>query len=110
MYPLEIVLHVYSFCQLESCELIRINFVCCSETRLRDFTPRLFELTGTTGEFVASEVINTARSGDTEAFPFLQSDIYSVIQPGMCVICVHISTMYLLWDTAGFDNSLPKKP
>ena len=27
MYPLEIVLHVYSFCQLESCELIRINFV-----------------------------------------------------------------------------------
>ena len=53
------------------------------DTRLQDFTPRLFELSSTTGEFIAGEVIYHARNTDIEAAPFLQSDLYSATQPGM---------------------------
>ena len=52
------------------------------DARLHDYIPRLFELNSTTGEFVASEVLYPARTNDPEAFPFLQSDIYSTLQPG----------------------------
>lgn len=52
------------------------------DSRLHQFTPRLFELTSTVGEFRASEVVFPARNGDVEAFMFDQSDLYSVPQPG----------------------------
>ena len=52
------------------------------DARLHNYIPRLFELNSTTGEFVASEVLYPARTNDPEAFPFLQSDIYSTVQPG----------------------------
>ena len=59
------------------------------DTRLMDFTPRLFELSSTTGEFVASELLYPARDDCTEAAPYLQSDLYSANQPGVCVcVCV----------------------
>lgn len=53
-----------------------------------DFTPRLFELTSTTGEFTATEVICTGRNNCTDAFPFLQEDIYGVVQPAMFLLDV----------------------
>ena len=53
-----------------------------SDTRVQDYTPRLFELSSTTGEFVASEIIYPGRDMDIEAAPFLQSDIYTAAQPG----------------------------
>ena len=52
------------------------------DARLHDYIPRLFELNSTTGEFVASEVLYPVRTNDPEAFPFLQSDVYSTVQPG----------------------------
>ena len=65
------------------------------DTRLQDFTPRLFELSSTTGEFVASEVLYSARDTGIEAAPFLQSDLYSATQPGIvlylfrtCIMCL----------------------
>ena len=61
------------------------------DTRLVDYTPRLFELSSTTGEFVSSEVVYNARGADIEAGPFLQDDVYAVSQPGVCVrenVCV----------------------
>ncbi|KAL5456970.1 hypothetical protein EMCRGX_G034199 [Ephydatia muelleri] len=53
-----------------------------------DFTPRLYELTSTTGEFTASEVLYAGRNNCTDAFPFLQDDIYGVVQPAMFLLDV----------------------
>ena len=53
-----------------------------TESRSHDYTPRLFELTSTTGEFIATEVLYPARDSATVAFPFQQTDLYSAIQPG----------------------------
>ena len=53
------------------------------DARVMDYTPRLFELSSTTGEFVASEVLYTARGMETEAAPVLQSDLYAATQPGI---------------------------
>lgn len=53
------------------------------ESRKYNYIPRLFELTSSTGEFVATEVIYPARSSETVAYPFLQSDIYNAVQPGI---------------------------
>lgn len=56
------------------------------ETRSHDFTPRLFQLASITGEFLATEVLNPSRNNLTEAFPFLQCDLYSVEQPGVLYV------------------------
>ena len=48
--------------------------------------PRLYELNSTIGEFVASEVLFPARSGDLEAFPFDQHDLYSATQPAIFLV------------------------
>ena len=56
------------------------------DTRLMDFTPRLFELSSTTGEFVASEVVYPARDSEVEATPFLQTEIYTTSQPGINIL------------------------
>lgn len=71
-----------------------VLFFLCLETKRHDFTPRLFELSSTTGEFIAVEVVNMARNGETDAFPFLQSDLYSAVQPGMCHhVCTEITVV-----------------
>lgn len=56
--------------------------VVSSDPQTYDFTPRLYELTSTTGDFTAAEVLYPARNNCTDAFPFLQDDIYSAVQPG----------------------------
>ena len=55
------------------------------DTRLHAYTPRLFELNSTTGEFVAHEVLDPARGDSHKAFPFLQTDLYSAKQPGTLI-------------------------
>ena len=58
----------------------------CPESKSHNYTPRLFELSSATGEFTANEVLFSARSNEVEAFPFQQSDLYSAIQPGVCLL------------------------
>ena len=74
-----------------------------SDTRLIDYTPRLFELSSTTGEFVASELLYPARGCDAEATPFFQSDLYTTHQPGVyatlvcvCVCCIRLAKCMFL--------------
>ena len=56
------------------------------ETRFHSYTPRLFELSGTIGEFTANEVLLPARTSEVEAFPFDQSDLYSATQPAIFLV------------------------
>jgi len=68
------------------------------DARLHNYIPRLFELNSTTGEFVASEVLFPARTNDPEAFPFLQSDIYSTVQPAIYLLDAHYEVyIWLGW-------------
>ena len=55
------------------------------DLRKHDFTPRLFELSSITQEFLATEVLHPCRSSDGMAFPFTQSDLYHASQPGVSV-------------------------
>ena len=65
------------------------------ESRALSYTPRLFELSSSTGEFTASEVLATARNNEVEAFPFQQSDLYSAVQPGgYTFTTVHLVSLY----------------
>jgi len=63
-----------------------------ADVRAFTFTPRLFHLSSVSGVFEATEVINPAINHDAvpSSFPFLQSDLYNVTQPGTSVICVFI--------------------
>jgi len=56
----------------------------CVDVRPFDYTPRLFHLSSVSGVFEATEVVNPAINHDGVAspFPFLQSDLYNVTQPG----------------------------
>jgi len=56
----------------------------CVDVRPFNFTPRLFHLSSVSGVFQASEVVNPAinHQGVASPFPFLQSDLYNVTQPG----------------------------
>lgn len=48
-----------------------------------NFTPRLFQLSSSSGEFVAQEFFNPSRAADLVcSLPFLQEDLYSAPQPG----------------------------
>jgi supervillin len=51
-------------------------------SRNMEYTPRMWQLTSATGEFTANEVLCPSRSQEVEAFPFLQTDLYTVEQPG----------------------------
>ncbi|KAM9440148.1 supervillin isoform 5-T5 [Clarias gariepinus] len=52
-----------------------------------NFTPRLFQLSSSSGEFVAQEFFHPSRSPDlVSAFPFLQEDLYSVPQPALFLV------------------------
>ncbi|XP_077472394.1 supervillin [Stigmatopora argus] len=52
-----------------------------------NFTPRLFQLTSTSGEFVATEFFHPSRASDlVTSLPFLQEDLYNVAQPGMFLV------------------------
>lgn len=48
-----------------------------------NFTPRLFQLSSTSGDFVASEFFHPSRAPDlVSSLPFLQEDLYNAPQPG----------------------------
>jgi len=53
-----------------------------SDVKKYEFTPRMFELSSVTQQFLATEVLHPCRSSDTLVFPFLQSDLYQASQPG----------------------------
>ncbi|XP_073704171.1 supervillin isoform X2 [Garra rufa] len=52
-----------------------------------NFTPRLFQLTSSSGEFVAQEFYNPSRAADLVcSLPFLQEDLYSAPQPALFLV------------------------
>ncbi|KAL2085821.1 hypothetical protein ACEWY4_019141 [Coilia grayii] len=54
------------------------------------FTPRLFQLSSSSGEFVAQELLCPFRvSGQTNAQPFLQEDLYTAPQPALFLVDNH---------------------
>lgn len=49
-----------------------------------NFTPRLFQLSSTSGDFVAAEFFHPSGAADlVSSLPFLQEDLYNASQPGM---------------------------
>ena len=62
----------------------RARVFVCVDVRPFNLTPRLFHLSSVSGVFQASEVVNPAinHQGVASPFPFLQSDLYNVTQPG----------------------------
>ena len=57
-----------------------------TDVKKYEFTPRLFELSSVTQQFLATEVLHPCRSSEILAFPFLQSDLYQASQPGRVVM------------------------
>uniref|UniRef100_A0A8D3CFX3 HP domain-containing protein n=1 Tax=Scophthalmus maximus TaxID=52904 RepID=A0A8D3CFX3_SCOMX len=52
-----------------------------------NFTPRLFQLSSTSGEFVASEFFHLSRAADlVSSLPFLQEDLYNAAQPALFLV------------------------
>ncbi|KAM9791401.1 supervillin isoform 8-T9 [Syngnathus typhle] len=52
-----------------------------------NFTPRLFQLTSTSGEFVATEFFHPSRAPDlVSSLPFLQEELYNVAQPALFLV------------------------
>ncbi|XP_046732438.1 supervillin isoform X16 [Silurus meridionalis] len=52
-----------------------------------NFTPRLFQLSSSSGEFVAQQFFYPSRTPDlVSAFPFLQEDLYSAPQPALFLV------------------------
>ncbi|XP_067462696.1 supervillin-like isoform X2 [Thunnus thynnus] len=52
-----------------------------------NFTPRLFQLSSTSGEFVASESFHPSRAPDlVSSLPFLQEDLYNAPQPALFLV------------------------
>ncbi|XP_071026633.1 supervillin-like isoform X27 [Oncorhynchus clarkii lewisi] len=55
-----------------------------------NFTPRLYQLSSTSGEFVAVEVFYPARVTEAvNSLPFLQEDLYNASQPGLFLVDNH---------------------
>uniref|UniRef100_A0A8C1LA89 Supervillin n=1 Tax=Cyprinus carpio TaxID=7962 RepID=A0A8C1LA89_CYPCA len=52
-----------------------------------NFTPRLFQLSSSSGEFMAQEFFNPSRAADLVcSLPFLQEDLYSTPQPALFLV------------------------
>nr|XP_046263206.1 supervillin-like isoform X4 [Scatophagus argus] len=52
-----------------------------------NFTPRLFQLSSTSGEFVATEFFHPSRAPDlVSSLPFLQEDLYNAAQPALFLV------------------------
>ncbi|XP_047223097.1 supervillin isoform X3 [Girardinichthys multiradiatus] len=52
-----------------------------------NFTPRLFQLCSTSGEFVATEFFHLSRAPDlVSSLPFLQEDLYNTLQPALFLV------------------------
>jgi len=58
-------------------------FYCFSDPGKFNFTPRLFQLSSASGEFVAVEFVYPSREPNlVNSMPFLQEDLYTATQPG----------------------------
>ncbi|XP_075875729.1 supervillin-like isoform X2 [Nelusetta ayraudi] len=52
-----------------------------------NFTPRLFQLCSTSGEFMANESFHPSRAPDlVSSLPFLQEDLYNALQPALFLV------------------------
>ncbi|KAJ8011552.1 hypothetical protein DPEC_G00059420 [Dallia pectoralis] len=52
-----------------------------------NFTPRLFQLSSSSGEFVATEFFHPSRASDlVSSLPFLQEDLYHASQPALFLV------------------------
>ncbi|XP_041658712.1 supervillin-like isoform X3 [Cheilinus undulatus] len=52
-----------------------------------NFTPRLFQLSSTSGDFVANEFFHPSRAPDVvSSMPFLQEDLYNAAQPALFLV------------------------
>ncbi|KAK2822758.1 hypothetical protein Q5P01_022823 [Channa striata] len=52
-----------------------------------NFTPRLFQLSSTSGDFVAAEFFHPSRAADlVSSLPFLQEDLYNAPQPALFLV------------------------
>ncbi|KAM4556028.1 supervillin isoform 9-T9 [Fundulus diaphanus] len=52
-----------------------------------NFTPRLFQLSSTSGDFVATEFFHPSRAPDlVSSLPFLQEDLYNAPQPALFLV------------------------
>ncbi|KAK7944747.1 hypothetical protein WMY93_000475 [Mugilogobius chulae] len=52
-----------------------------------NFTPRLFQLSSSSGDFVAQEFFHPSRAPDLiSSLPFLQEDLYNVAQPALFLV------------------------
>uniref|UniRef100_A0A3Q1D0L7 HP domain-containing protein n=1 Tax=Amphiprion ocellaris TaxID=80972 RepID=A0A3Q1D0L7_AMPOC len=52
-----------------------------------NFTPRLFQLSSTSGDFVASEFFHPSRAPDlVSSLPFLQEELYNAAQPALFLV------------------------
>uniref|UniRef100_UPI0037E88F87 supervillin n=1 Tax=Semicossyphus pulcher TaxID=241346 RepID=UPI0037E88F87 len=52
-----------------------------------NFTPRLFQLSSTSGDFVANEFFHPSRASDVvSSLPFLQEDLYNAPQPALFLV------------------------
>nr|XP_057925418.1 supervillin-like isoform X3 [Doryrhamphus excisus] len=52
-----------------------------------NFTPRLFQLSSTSGEFVATEFFHPSRAPDiVSSLPFLQEELYNAAQPALFLV------------------------
>ncbi|KTG47926.1 hypothetical protein cypCar_00026946 [Cyprinus carpio] len=55
-----------------------------------NFTPRLFQLSSTSGEFVAMEFVYPSREPNlVNSMPFLQEDLYTATQPALFLVDNH---------------------
>ncbi|KAA0725187.1 Supervillin [Triplophysa tibetana] len=55
-----------------------------------NFTPRLFQLSSTSGEFVAVELVYPSREPNSvNSMPFLQEDLYTATQPALFLVDNH---------------------
>lgn len=65
-----------------ACALICM-VICVSDMGKFNFTPRLYHLSSTSGEFVAVELVCPSREPNlVNSMPFHQEDLYNVTQPG----------------------------
>ncbi|CAG2105359.1 unnamed protein product [Medioppia subpectinata] len=71
-----------------------------------DYTPRLFHMTSSSGEFTAKEILCSYRSGhNVTPYPFTQEDVYSAQQPTFFLLDNH--NQIFLWESKyGFGKDV----
>lgn len=77
--------HLHHFLLKISFFIIIFNFLFFQDPGKFNFTPRLFSLSSSSGEFAATEFVYPSRDPAViNSMPFLQEDLYTAPQPGIC--------------------------